>query len=212
MSDLSLSKEENAALSIQALLQASQSELFSDDDTQELLKEIDNMDFEEEKPKKSRKGTKKKSNKDLDVAPVHYIPETDDYKNLNMNLEMQVRYTEHDIHYKEQLWGIPSRALKYKLEIVKMTKTAKDISDKMNGNSEEERRKAENGEVRYFRLVNHDENIYHMLREIAYVKVEKINGKFKTKVLVKSTVLKQNNGNPDKVKEELKKLVQQLVA
>ena len=193
-------QEELNAMKINALLQG----LNPEDIQNEPVEDDFEIEIEDEKPKKSSKAKKeeKPSNNGL-----HLVPNLDEYSKLNTGLSMNVTFNEHDIPYKEQLWGIPSRTLVYTLELVKQCKKAKDIARDISKNSAEEIKKADLGQVRYFRLVCHDENILNVIREIAYVRVESISGKLKTKIFVNNKLLKENNANPERVKKNLEKLV-----
>ena len=97
-------------------------------------------------------------------------------------------------------------------ELVKNTKIAKDIADVFSPGSAEERQKAEDGIVRYFRVINYEENVSHKIKEIAYIRVVEDNGKFRTQLYVKSKLLKENNANPEKVKNNINKIIKNIAA
>lgn len=208
MAKIKLTKEEENAMRIQAMLQGVSfddmltSNMVADDDEDD-----DDIVIVDEQPKK--KGSKRKKAESKPVAVPHLVPELEQFKGLNRNLTLDVYFNEHDIPYKEQLWRIDGRTITYKVEIVKIIKIAKDVA-KLFSKSEDELRKAEEGLVRYFRVINYDENVSHNIREIAYIRVENTNGKLSTKTYIRSGVLKDNNASPDKVKANIKKLVKEI--
>lgn len=211
MAKVKMTKEEENAMKIQAMLQGISFEdlleanmLAEDDDDDDIEIEIE----DEEKPKRK---SRKKESKSTPVAQ-HFVPELEQFAKLNRGLKLNVNYNEHDIHYKEQLWNIPTRTIEYEIELVRNIKIAKDMANIFNHGSDEERKKAEEGIVRYFKVINHEENVYHKIREIAYIKVVEDNGKFRTQLYVKSKLLKENNANPEKVKNNINKVIKNLVA
>lgn len=206
-----LTKEEENAMRIQAMLQgvsfeelakAAMQDAGADDDIE--------IEIEDEDKPKKRGGSKRAKSNSGPILTQRFVPELEQFKGLNRGMVMDVNYSQHDIHYKEQLWAIPSRTITYMVEIVRDPKIAKDVADIFSKGAAEERQKAEDGTVRYFRVINHEENVSHKVREIAYVKVEDANGKIKTQVHVNSRVLKENNANPEKVKSNLVKLLKDI--
>ena len=206
MAKVKMTKEEENAMRIQAMLQGlSFDELLAANISSEDVDDDIEIEIEDEKPKK--KGRQKKASEDKPVATQHLVPELEQFSKLNRNLKLNITYGEHDIPYKEQLWPIPARVVEYNIEIVKNIKNAKDIADKFGKASAEERKKAEDGTVRYFRVINYEENVSHLIREVAYIKVTEDNGKFRTQLFLKSSVLKENNANPEKVKNNINKVI-----
>ena len=206
MAKVKMTKEEENALRIQAMLQGlSFDELLAANISSEDVDDDIEIEIEDEKPKK--KGRQKKASEDKPAATQHLVPELEQFSKLNRNLKLNITYGEHDIPYKEQLWPIPARVVEYNIEIVKNIKNAKDIADKFGKASAEERKKAEDGTVRYFRVINYEENVSHLIREVAYIKVTEDNGKFRTQLFLKSSVLKENNANPEKVKNNINKVI-----
>lgn len=211
MAKVKLTKEEENAMKIQAMLQGISFEelvgasLSPEDDEDDDIE----IEIEDEKPKKKSKGKKKE---DKPVVVQQFVPELEQFSKLNRGLKINVNYNEHDIPYKEQLWHIDSRVIQYNIEIVRNPKIAKDVADVFSNGSAEERKKAKDGIVRYFRVINYEENVSHKIREIAYIKVVEANGKFITQFYVKSKILKENNANPDKVKNNLKKIIKNIAA
>lgn len=211
MAKVKMTKEEENAMKIQAMLQGISFEelvgasLSSEDDEDDDIE----IEIEDEKPKKKGKGKKKE---DKPVAVQHFVPELEQFSKLNRGLKINVNYHEHDIPYKEQLWHIDARVIEYNIEIVRNPKIAKDVADMFSKGSAEERKKAEDGIVRYFRVINYEENVSHKIREIAYIKVVEVNGKFRTQLYVKSKILKENNANPEKVKTNLNKIIKNIAA
>ena len=206
MAKVKMTKEEENAMRIQAMLQGlSFDELLAANISSEDVDDDIEIEIEDEKPKK--KGRQKKASEDKPAATQHLVPELEQFSKLNRNLKLNITYGEHDIPYKEQLWPIPARVVEYNIEIVKNIKNAKDIADKFGKASAEERKKAEDGTVRYFRVINYEENVSHLIREVAYIKFTEDNGKFRTQLFLKSSVLKENNANPEKVKNNINKVI-----
>lgn len=211
MAKAKMTKEEENAMKIQAMLQGVPFEelantyLSSEDEVDDDIE----IKIEDEKTKKKGKGKKKE---DKPVVVQHLVPELEQYAKLNRGIKLNVNYNEHDIHYKEQLWNIPSRIVEYNVELVRNPKVAKDIADMFSKGSAEERKKAEEGIVRYFRVINYEENVYHKIREIAYIRVAEDSGKLRTHLIVKSKILKENNANPEKVKNNLNKLTKSIAS
>lgn len=209
MAKRKMTREEENAMKIQAMLQGiSVEELMKSTIMSDCDEDVE-IEIEDEKPKKESRGKKKE---DKPIAVQHLVPELEKFAKLNRGLKINVNYHEHDIPYKEQLWHIDSRLVQYQIEIVKNTKTAKDIADIFSKGSAEERKKAEEGIVRYFRVINYEENVSHKIREIAYIRVVESKGKFKTQIFVRSKLLKEHNANPDKVKENITKAIKNLAS
>lgn len=214
------SREDVAAFDLFARLQGiDPSQLATDTETLEEPAGIDyDIEFEDEPKKKTRGSKSKGSGKSRSTKPkaeprpaVRYtVPELEEYAKLNRGIQIEVTQKSHDIKYKEQSWGIPVRHIKYNIEIINQIKVAKDMSDKFNAKSEEERQKAEQGLVRYFKIVSY-ENIPYRSREIGYIKVEFKNGKMEMKTLLAKTAMKENNIDPDKVAKTIKSIRSQLL-
>jgi hypothetical protein len=212
-------EEEMNAMRISAMLQG-----MNPDDIQNQLANAfeDEEDFDieiidEEKPKKKRKSTSKidkvGSEKQEFTTKLTTIPELPEFENVKRNLSIPVTLNSHDIHYKEQYWGIPTRTLNYMLEIVKIPKVAKDISNIMNASSEEERNKAVAGEVRYFKIVNYDENVPYTARELGYIKLSRDKqGRLKARTHLLHTALTQNRINEGTMSKQLASKTQELIS
>ena len=196
-------EEEMNAMKIQALLQG------IDPST------IQNEEITVEEEPKTKKPAKKRVPKVKDkvigsenqvfTTTQKFVPELEIYSRLKHSLPLMVSYHEHDIHYKDQFWNIPQRSVRYEIELVKAPRVARDIA-MMITKSEVEVAKADEGLVRYYKVVSY-ESILHKIKEIAYVRVEYKNGKFITNTFIKSKLLKESNANPEKVKANLDKLV-----
>lgn len=219
-----VTKEELLALQLNSLINGvnlEQISLNSQDTEQDTDLDLDNLEFDFEPKKKkekttktkkstSEKKTKAKKEKEPEMKFSKEVPMLNVFKQIKNNMEVEITYNEHDIHYKEQLWGIPERKVKYVIKPAVLIKSAKDISNIMNHNSEEERKKAEEGLVRYYSVVTY-ENVLHKLYEIGYVRIRCEENKLKATVLVKSQLLKDNNANPDKVRKQIVRKVQQMM-
>lgn len=174
----------------------------SDQDDGVEIEIVDNKD------KKKQSKVKKKE----PIAPrVITVPDLEKFNKLNRNTTIGVEQYAHDIHYKEQIWGIPKRTIEYRLELVTNKKIATDIAVMFGDKTPEALRDAENGEVRYIRIVSY-ENIPYRSKEIGYIKVVCDNdGKLKSKTLLKNAAMKENNINPEKVKKTLENVKDKLL-
>lgn len=216
--EVSLTNEEMSAMLVSQMLMKSQSGASEETSAeQERQAEIDDMmaaldgltieDLAEKK--KTKKGGRRKKKVETPKASI-YITEKPEFASLNRDVRMNVTFKQHDIPYKEQLWGIDSRMVPYLLEVVKMPKMAKDISDIMNNNSASERALAAEGDVRYIKVVTY-EVVPYRARELAFVRVaSNPQGKLTTKTYVNKNVLKENNVDVDLFEKRLEKAVKQL--
>lgn len=206
-------KEELNAMRINAMLQGIDPSTITNEpieDTEDFEIEI----VDEEKPKKKKKAKSKSlpigSENQTFTTTQQFIEEREEFKGLRTSIDFNITYNEHDIHYKEQYWGIPERTVKYSIELVKIPKVAKDISDLMNNNSPVERDKAEKGLVRYYKVVTY-ENVVHKIKEVGYIKVVNNKGKFAGTVKVLGNILKSSNANPEKVTKNLMKVLNDII-
>lgn len=216
--EVNLTNEEMSAMLVSQMLMKSQSGASEETSAeQERQAEIDDMmaaldgltieDLTEKK--KTKKGGRRKKKAETPKASI-YITEKPEFASLNRDVKINVTFKQHDIPYKEQLWGIDSRSVPYLLEIVKMPKVAKDISDVMNNNSASERALAAEGNVRYIKVVTY-EVVPYRARELAFVRVaSNPQGKLTTKTYVDKDVLKENNVDIDLFEKRLEKAVKQL--
>lgn len=172
--------------------------------------EDNNNNNSENAPKKKKKSSNSSKSKETFKTSESKVPELPIFSKLRKSQELLVTFNEHDIKYKEQFWGVPTRTVTYQIELVTKTQVAKTISDMMNNNSETERQRANEGKTRYYKIVTY-ETAVSAVREIGYIKVENQNGKLNQKFKVKSKTLKENNVNPDKVKKNIQKLLPTLI-
>lgn len=214
--EVSLTNEEMSAMLVSQMLMKSKEDE-KEAEEQERQAEINNMmdalagltleDIEEKKP--AKRGGRRKKKAETPKTSI-YITEKPEFASLNRDVKMNVTFKQHDIPYKEQLWGIDSRMVPYLLEVVKMPKVAKDISDIMNNNSASERALATEGDVRYIKVVTY-EVVPYRARELAFVRVaSNPQGRLSTKTYVNKDVLKENNVDVDLFEKRLEKAVKQL--
>lgn len=214
--EVNLTNEEMSAMLVSQMLMKSKEDE-KEAGEQERQAEIDNMmealacitleDIEEKKP--AKRGGRRKKKAEIPKASI-YITEKPEFASLNRDVKMNVTFKQHDIPYKEQLWGIDSRMVPYMLEVVKMPKVAKDISDIMNNNSVSERALAAEGDVRYIKVVTY-EVVPYRARELAFIRVaSNPQGKLSTKTYVLKDALKENNVDIDLFEKRLEKAVKQL--
>lgn len=169
----------------------------------------DDFDIEiiNEKPKK-KTITKKSA-----PAPkkIDEIPLLDLYKNLR-NGRVDVKFNQHDIHYKDQFWDIPPRTVEYQIELVKIPKIAADISQKFYRKSANEAAKARAGETRYYSIRTY-ESVLSSIVTIAYAKVTPDDkGKLKSRLAVEKEALSKSNANVNKVIKNIDNTMKLLLA
>lgn len=166
------------------------------------------VDFENEN-KKKRKTVKKKS---VEQPKRDYrVPDLEKFSKLRRDITIEVQQVSHDIHYKEQIWGIPSRMITYNLEVISNQKNAKDIAIMFKNDTAQDMKNAETGEVRYIRVVSY-ENIPYRSREIAYIRVTENNGVLYGHIILKKKQMKENNIDSEKVKKQLNKVMGELLS
>lgn len=204
-----MTEQELAAAKINAMINGLDPEevtnnmLVEAEQEKEKAKRQEKAQKKKEKASKSSKSSKKKEEAPEFVSEPAEVPELKFFSKLAKTIPMQVTFGEHDIPYKEQLWAIPTRTVDYKLELVSSKKLARDISDKVNGESEQHRERANKGTTRYYRLITH-ENVLHKVKEIGYVKVYRNSDNIKYSIAVKNNLLKENNVNVDKLKDKMR--------
>lgn len=207
-----MTKEEKAALEVQAMLQGvTVDELLGISADTEEEDEIDTMldkaaDEIEKKPKK-------KTSKPDDIMverpkkvedKITIKPEFSKFKESD---EVNVTFNYHEIPYKEQLWPVPSRVVAYEVELVTKPMVAKNISYEVNGSSEDEANKAYNGDTMYYRIVTY-ENVKSNVRVIGYIKLfTDGSNKVKSRLVTNKSWMKKVNINIDKFAKEIQKVI-----
>ena len=84
---------------------------------------------------------------------------------------MTVSLLQHSIHYKEQDWGIPSREVEYRVELVTNAGENKIIAEKFNGKNSKQAEMAYDGKVRYFKIICAADSIPSRIRQIGFIQV-----------------------------------------
>lgn len=180
------------------------------------LSKIDvNDDFDIEIIDKKPKN--KTITKNLAPAPkkIDEIPLLDLYKNLR-NGKVDVKFNQHDIHYKDQFWDIPPRTVEYQIELVKIPKIAADISQKFYSRQNKEAAKAaakaRAGETRYYSIRTY-ESVLSSIVTIAYAKVTPDDkGKLKSRLAVEKEALSKSNANVNKIIKNIDDAMKSLLA
>lgn len=173
------------------------------------------LDSELASDKDENKDNKKKTvqrQKNVVQKDTGNVPELKFFEKLKDGCTIMVTFGQHDIPYKEQLWGIPTRVVKYELELIKNKKVARDVAMLFykNGDTDKATRMADNGQVRYYRLVTR-ENVLHKFREIAYAKVYKHDNNIKYSLALKNKLLKDNAVDNKKVKENMRAVLDSMI-
>lgn len=205
---LTMTKEELEAMRIAALLRGvSPSELSSE----AFNNEDDDFEIEivdEEKPKKKGKGrAKKKEDVPKKPSTIQFV---NGLEKADTKVGFSVEFNAHDIHYKEQLWPIPSREVKYNLEVSKWSgysnHVAKDFIEKgkLKGiKLEDEKVAISEGRVMYVKITTY-ENVNSCVKDIGHIRIEMVNEKPKMIFDIKKKIIKDNHANVDKVEKNIK--------
>lgn len=172
-------------------------------------KEDIEIEVEFENETKNKKKTTKKKQVEQPIRDCR-VPDLDKFSKLKRGMTIEVQQVSHDIHYKEQIWGIPSRMIKYNLEVVSNRKNAKDIAELFKRNTAQDIQDAETGEVRYIRIISY-ENIPYRSRELGYIRVTENNGVLEGHAVLKNKQMKENNINAEKVKKQINKVMNSLL-
>lgn len=102
---------------------------------------------------------------------------------LNTGIKTHIKFKKHDIHYKDQYWGIESRDVEYNFEQVVRPGMAKNIALAV-GMSKDIAEYAASGKDRWFRLVTFEESIPLEFRELGYVRLSVVDRSGKKKIEV----------------------------
>lgn len=102
---------------------------------------------------------------------------------INTGIKTNIKFKKHDIHYKNQYWGIGSRAVEYNFEQVIRPGMAKNIALAV-GMSSDVADDAASGKDRWIRLVTFEESVPAELRELGYVRLSVVNRNGKKKIEV----------------------------
>lgn len=202
---LKMTEAELDAVRLNAMLNGVDLSSIASDDEDDFEIEI----IDDEKSSKKKGAGKKKAEKETKRA--EFVPNLPQYEKLATGKFINITFNEHDIHYKEQLWSIPSRMVRYEIELLRLPKPCADASDFMNNKSEIEKQKAKSGEVRYYRIVTY-ENVLHKISMIGYIKAKaNANGNISFTPCLFEKLLKDNNVNTQKVKKNINNILKELI-
>jgi len=208
---MTITKEQNEALKVQAMLQGLTVEelaksMFESDDEDD-----DIVIIEDEKPEKKTK----KSTKKADVAKsigFTNIEDKEPYTKLaNSKHTIPIVFNGYNIDYKNQLWDVPTRTVEYTTELIKSAKRARDIAELFTPNSEQEKKAAYDGDVRYIKLTSYSESIDFRVRDAGYAKVWENNGKLKFKIII-CKELKNHRTNVDNIRRDFEDVMREITA
>ena len=168
----------------------------------------DDIEIEEdEKPKKKKAKTKatreKKPEPKKEMPKIKFCEALAGLKNDGETFK--VAFSQHDIPYKEQSWGIPFREVEYILRLVTQPKIARDCVEATKGNAND-RSDAELGNIAYYEVVTY-ENVLPDAKKLGIIKVYLENGKIKTKTFTSNEKLKKLHINTDLFKTRLQREV-----
>lgn len=202
---ITLTKEEMDAVQVRAMLKgveveaqiASEMGLIGYDFSVEVL----NKKGRKKSTSGSTKGTRKPK-EEPKPKKMDLIEMKDEFSKLPVKIEFEVYFKKHDIHYKDQFWGINERTVPYVLELIKQPKPAKDASDFINGDSYEKRVRAAEGDDRYYKVVSYA-NIPYKVSSLGYIKVTFKDGELKSVTKLKMAEIKECNADPEAVKKDV---------
>lgn len=214
-------KEEINAMKIQAMIQG----LDPDTVINQMIAEAElksNLVKETKNKTKSTKkstGTKKKSSKTKVIGNENqtfttkqqFLPVYKVYSKLPKNHKIKVNYDDHDIHYKDQFWGIPSRDVEYNVELITNPKLNRDAAELLSNGNINEMEGAYKGHVRYYKVVTYDSIPSH-LKEIGYIRVIWTKGKMYADSFVNEPLLTRCHANAELVKKSLDIVANNIVA
>lgn len=202
------SKEELEAMKVQALLQGIDPSTIKNEEI-DLDKQIDEAFEEATATAKKKTSTRKK--KEEKVFKQEYLPVLPEFENLKKELTLNVTFSQHDIHYKEQLWPIPEVKRTYRVELVKIPVQARRIAELVSKGNQAEMAKAYTGVVRYFKLACY-ETVPYAARELGYIRVSCVDGKLASRAFPLLSVAKDNHVNPEKLKKDLNKKAADIIS
>lgn len=202
MSKAEYSNEEMMAMKVNAMLLGLDGSTLPDAEDDDI--EIEIVD---EKPKKKQGRTKSKDKEVKKPAERPKVPVVGKFENLPKSLKLPVLFFGHDIHYKEQLWGIPKRTVIYNIELMDNPKLCVDVCKKFKDTPEDIQR-AREGKARYYRIVTF-ESVVSQVTTIGWVKVAlNKDGKFISSTSLMSK-LKEYSINSENLKKDIQKTMQQ---
>ena len=202
MSKAEYSTEEMMAMRVNAMLMGLDGSTFPNTEDDDI--EIEIVD---EEPKRKRGRTKSKDKEVKNPAERPKVPMVGKFENLPKSLKLPVLFYGHDIHYKEQLWGIPKTTVVYNIELLDNPKLCVDTCKKFKDTPEDIQR-AKEGKARYYRVVTF-ESVVGQVATIAWVKVSlNKDGKLFSSVSIMNR-LKEFSINPETLRKDIQKTMQQ---
>lgn len=158
---------------------------------------------EEKKPKQSKSTSKKKEVKLVDSKDKGLLPKCE-FAKLEEKGQMTIFFKEHHIDYKEQKWPVPDRTVNYDILLVRTENEARRISDILHNNSEEDRKRAVKGLVRYYKIAA-AENVNNDVSIVAYVEVVNTKNGPSFRIMTNNGVLKKYNASIDDVSYDIRR-------
>lgn len=200
-----ISEEAMNAAYIAALLSGKDlSTSVSETDTDETT-EVDVVfedEIPKEKKKKAPKDKKEKKPKEEDLPKeVPMLPEYTGGEILK-ETKFPVKFNEHNIYYKDQVWPIKERTVMYTLTRVDLPQQAVNIAARLHNEEDEWKNKARLGDNRYLVLMTADENVKNEVRQLAYVEVT---DKKQVRFLIENTIAERNHVDVEMLNDYMKK-------
>lgn len=162
--------------------------------------------------KKKYTKTKEKSKNDNETKKIIDIDKLPPCKfaKLAERSEVNIRFNEHSIHYKEQDWPIPERTVVYNIKLIKSRGMAKNISEKIYGPGAEENGDAFAGITRYYEVLTY-ENVNNDAKTLAYVQVLSNDGKPAFRILWANEIVKKYKVDKDLANKRLTNKLRKMI-
>lgn len=176
------------------------------------LGELDDFyDMEEYKAYMKLKKKMNKESKEL-REPTDIVKFTGEFKNPSKGTKFMLFSQRHDIHYKQQLWGVGERKIEYNIILVEKTGLIKNIVGKINsiGDKQGEIDKAERGDTVWYEIKTFETVPFDRVRA-GYVKLYKDSfGKTKyTRYLSNTMTDTDKNELKEKVSKAMADIIKQ---
>lgn len=180
-----------------------------DDSLTDIFNEIDNIGVEEKTKKKKRgSGIKTNVGKGMGEKP-DYLPDWDKAQ-LPKSIDVDIFFPQHFIHYKEQLWPVHDRTIKYNIELCRFPQLAYNCLERA-GYSKEDCLRAKSGEIRVYDIKTY-ESAKIEVKSLGTVILEEVNGKIKKTLVLNTKGISKTSLEQKDVKQRITKKMNILFA
>ena len=160
-----------------------------------------------EKTEKKEKGEAKPRKKSTSVELPKKAREMgirEEFKNLPKSIGIKVSFSNHDIHYKEQFWNIPTRDVEYNVELMLNPALARQACIDINKADLAE--EVYDGKLMMYRVITY-ENVLSKAKQIAYIMVSAdSSGKISVHQYTSATKLKELHVATERFKKEMSRI------